>query len=250
MSTPHTPARLLMGNWKMNGSLATNQALVDDLLAGLSAQPTTNQVVVCAPYVYLPQLQSSLAGSSIEWGAQDVSAHDAGAYTGEVSAAMLSEFGCRWVLVGHSERRQYFSESSALAAAKVQQVVKHGMRPVLCIGETQAEHDAQQTEQILAQQLQPVLALGAQQLSGLVIAYEPVWAIGSGRSATPEYAQQVHEFLRQQLQQADCAHVPVLYGGSVNADNAADLFAQPAIDGALVGGASLQAQQFLRIVAA
>ena len=250
MSTKHKSSRLLMGNWKMNGSLASNQVLLDGLLQGLQQQPTEHQVVVCAPFVYLAQVQSLLADTPIAWGAQDVSAHDSGAYTGEVSAAMLQELGCRFVLVGHSERRQYFSESDALTAAKVQQVVAHSMRPVLCIGETQAQHDADQTQQVLAQQLAPVLALGAQQLSGLVIAYEPVWAIGSGRSASPEYAQQVHDFIRQQLQQAGCAATPILYGGSVNAENAADLFAQPAIGGALVGGASLQADSFLSIVAA
>jgi len=250
MSTKHKSSRLLMGNWKMNGSLASNQVLLDGLLQGLQQQPTEHQVVVCAPFVYLAQVQSLLADSPIAWGAQDVSAHDSGAYTGEVSAAMLKELGCSFVLVGHSERRQYFSESNALTAAKVHQVVGHGMRPVLCVGETQEQHDVDQTQQVLAQQLAPVLALGAQQLAGLVIAYEPVWAIGSGRSASPQYAQQVHDFIQQQLQQAGCASTPIVYGGSVNGDNAAELFAQPAIHGALVGGASLQADSFLSIVAA
>ena len=250
MSTQNKRTRLLMGNWKMNGSLASNQTLLTELLKGLQQQPTEHQVAVCVPYVYLAQVQSLLADSPIVWGAQDVSAHDGGAYTGEVSAAMLKEFGCRFVLVGHSERRQYFSESNTLIAAKVQQVVAHGMRPVLCVGETQAQYDAHQTQEVLAQQLAPVLALGAQQLSGLVVAYEPVWAIGSGQSASPEYAQRVHEFIRQQLQRVGCESVPIVYGGSVNADNAAKLFAQPNIQGALVGGASLQADSFLRIVAA
>jgi len=242
--------RLLMGNWKMNGSLASNQTLLAGLLEGLEQQPTNHQLVVFAPYVFLAQLQSLLTGSAIQWGAQDLSAHEQGAYTGEVSAAMVSEFGCQWVLVGHSERRQHFAESDALIAAKVAQALHHGLRPVLCVGETQAEYEAQQTEQVLARQLAPVLALGAGQLQGLVIAYEPVWAIGSGRSASPEYAGQVHAFIDAQLQQAGCAGVPVVYGGSVNGDNAGALFAQPRVDGALVGGASLSADEFLRIVAA
>src|SRR5690625_2683319 len=242
--------RLLMGNWKMNSSLASNQTLLKGILEGLDQQPTDHQLVVFAPYVFLAQLQSLLTGSAIQWGAQDLSAHEQGAYTGEVSATMLGEFGCQWVLVGHSERRQHFAEGDALTAAKVVRAVRHGLRPVLCVGETQAEHDAQQTEQVLARQLQPVLALGAEQLQGLVIAYEPVWAIGSGRSASPEYAGQVHEFIDTQLQQAGCEDVHVVYGGSVNGDNAGQLFAQPRVDGALVGGASLVADEFLRIVAA
>lgn len=249
MSSLSSTSRLLMGNWKMNGSLASNQALVNALLQGLGSADS-HQIVLCAPYVYLAQLQSLLADTPVQWGAQDVSVHESGAYTGEVSAAMLKDMGCQWVLVGHSERRQYFGETDALIAQKVQQVLQHQMRPVLCIGETQVQHDAGQTEQVLAHQLKAVLALGAAQLSSLVIAYEPVWAIGSGRSASPQYAQQVHEFIRQQLQQAGCQDIPLLYGGSVNGANASDLFAQPAIDGALVGGASLKADEFLRIVAA
>src|SRR5699024_4573010 len=193
--------------------LASNHVLLDGLLQGLQQQPTEHQVVVCAPLVYLAQVQSLMADSPLAGGAQDVSAHDSCAYTGEASAAMLTELSCSCVLGGHSSRRQFFSYSNALTAAKVHQVVGHGMRPVLCVGETQEQHDVDQTQQVLAQQLAPVLALGAQQLAGLVIAYEPVWAIGSGRSESHQYAQQVHDFNQQLLQKTGCDTTSIVYRG-------------------------------------
>lgn len=240
-------ARLVLGNWKMHGSLAENAALLDALRARAGAG--TCQMGVCVPFPYLAQAQSLLDGSAVSWGAQDVSVHDKGAYTGEVSAAMLKDFGCRWALAGHSERRAMHGETDELVAEKARTALAAGLTPVVCVGETLAEREGGNTLGVIERQLEPVLALGAQSLIHLVLAYEPVWAIGTGRTATPEQAQEVHGAIRVALRGLGVPQVRILYGGSVKAANAAELFAMPDIDGALVGGASLVADEFLRIAA-
>ncbi len=242
--------KLIAGNWKMNGGLAANEALVKAMLAGIG-QPAA-QVALCAPAPYLAQLQGLLDGSPIAWGSQDVSAHEQGAYTGEVSGAMLRDFGCRYAIVGHSERRQYHGETDAVVAQKAQRALSAGITPIVCVGETLAERESGQTEAVVKRQLAAVIHVVAHCTSEIVVAYEPVWAIGTGKTASPEQAQQVHAVLRQQIAAAT-AHperVQILYGGSMNAANAASLLAQPDIDGGLIGGASLKAADFLQIVAA
>lgn len=245
-----TIKKLIAGNWKMNGGLAANEALLRALLAGVG-QPSAD-VAVCAPAPYLAQLQGLLAGSPIDWGAQDMSAHEQGAYTGEVSAAMLRDFGCRYAIVGHSERRQYHGETDALVAAKAQRALAAGITPIVCVGETLVEREAEQTEAVVKRQLAAVIHAVAHCTSEIVVAYEPVWAIGTGKTATPEQAQQVHAVLRAQLAAAtgQPERVRILYGGSMNAANAASLLAQADIDGGLIGGASLKAPDFLQIIAA
>jgi triosephosphate isomerase len=238
-----------MGNWKMHGSLADNAALLDGLAAGAQRAGDV-QLAVCVPFPYLDQARRALAGTAISWGAQDVSVHDRGAYTGEVAASMLADFACSWVLCGHSERRALHGESSALVAAKAAAALGAGLTPVVCVGETLADRDAGDVECVIGDQLDPILALGADALSRMVLAYEPVWAIGTGRTATPEQAQAVHGFIRATLARQGAGQTRILYGGSVKAGNAAALFAQPDIDGALVGGASLVADEFLNIAAA
>ena len=245
-----TIKKLIAGNWKMNGGLAANEALLRALLAGVG-QPSAD-VAVCAPAPYLAQLQGLLAGSPIDWGAQDMSAHEQGAYTGEVSAAMLKDFGCRYAIVGHSERRQYHGETDAVVAAKAQRALAAGITPIVCVGETLVEREAEQTEAVVKRQLAAVIHAVAHCTSEIVVAYEPVWAIGTGKTATPEQAQQVHAVLRAQLAAATShpERVRILYGGSMNAANAASLLAQADIDGGLIGGASLKAPDFLQIIAA
>lgn len=243
--------KLIVGNWKMNGSLAANAALLQAIKQGL---PTGNKagVAVAAPAPYLAQVQAELAGTSIGVGAQDVSQHEQGAFTGEVSAIMLKEFGVRYALVGHSERRQYHGETDAVVAAKAQAALAKGITPIVCVGETLAEREAGQTEVVVKRQLAAVIHQVGPCVSELVVAYEPVWAIGTGKTASPEQAQQVHAVLRAQLAAASdkAARVPVLYGGSMNAGNAAQLLAQADIDGGLIGGAALKAPDFLTIIAA
>lgn len=236
--------RLVMGNWKMNGSLARNA----ELLTALRQTPLNPAVhmVVCAPFPYLSQVSQALAGSHISWGAQDVSQHKEGAYTGEVAPAMLTEFGCRWAIVGHSERRALHGETDELVAQKALAAYQAGITPVVCVGESLAQRDAGQVDAVIAKQLTPILAMGADVVKCLVVAYEPVWAIGTGRSASPDQAQAVHASIRAMLPTA-AQDIPLLYGGSVKADNAASLFGMTDIDGALVGGASLVAHDFLRI---
>jgi triosephosphate isomerase len=245
---PETRARLVLGNWKMHGSLAENAALLTALRAGAAAPSC--QIGVCVPFPYLAQAEQALRGGGVSWGAQDVSVHDKGAYTGEVSAAMLGDFGCRWALAGHSERRAYHGETDQAVADKARAALAGGLTPVVCVGETLAEREAEQTLDVIRRQLAPVLVLGAADVSRMVLAYEPVWAIGTGRTATPEQAQEVHAAIRQALTGVGAGQVQVLYGGSVKAANAASLFAMPDIDGALVGGAALVAEEFLRIAAA
>jgi triosephosphate isomerase len=243
--------KLIVGNWKMNGGLAANAALLKALKEGLP-QGNKAGVAVAVPAAYLAQAQAALEGSAIGVAAQDVSQHDAGAYTGELSAAMLQEFGVRYTLVGHSERRQYHGETDAVVALKAQAALARGVTPIVCVGETLAEREAGRTEEVVKRQLAAVIHQVGPCISELVVAYEPVWAIGTGKTATPEQAQQVHAVLRAQLaaasQQAD--RIALLYGGSMNAANAAQLLAQADIDGGLVGGASLKAPDFLTIIAA
>ncbi|MDE2397373.1 MAG: triose-phosphate isomerase [Burkholderiales bacterium] len=238
--------KLVVGNWKMHGSRPANAELLAALVA---ARPYGGDVAVCVPFVYIQETAATLAGSDLRWGAQDVSAHEQGAYTGEVSAAMLAECGCRYALVGHSERRAYHGESDALVAGKAQAALARGITPIVCVGETLEQRDAGETEAVVKRQLSVVIHQLAHCASEIVVAYEPVWAIGTGRTATPEQAQSVHALLRAQLQAATGhgERMRILYGGSVKADNAATLFAQPDIDGGLIGGASLKAADFIAI---
>ncbi|MES3011746.1 MAG: triose-phosphate isomerase [Pseudomonadota bacterium] len=248
MNNPHK--KLIAGNWKLNGSLAANDALVNALLAGMG-HPACD-VAVCVPSPYLAQLQSLVHGGALLLGAQDVSQHPSGAYTGEVSADMLRDFGVRYAIVGHSERRQYHGETDAVVAAKAQRALAAGITPIVCVGETLAERDAGETESVVKRQLAAVIHTNGHCISEIVVAYEPVWAIGTGKTASPEQAQQVHALLRAQLKAASpqAERIAILYGGSMNAGNAATLLAQPDIDGGLIGGASLKPADFLAIVAA
>jgi triosephosphate isomerase len=235
----------------MHGSLAENAALLAAVRAGAAALPSV-QVAVCVPFPYLQQAQQALAGSKVAWGAQNASQHAKGAYTGEVAAAMVCEFGCTYVIVGHSERRTLFGDDDATVAARFGAVQAAGLEPILCVGETLAEREAGQTAAVVRRQLGAVVAAhGAAALARAVVAYEPVWAIGTGRTATPEQAQAVHGDIRAQVAAAGGAPLAdglrILYGGSVKAGNAATLFAQPDIDGGLIGGASLVADEFLAI---
>lgn len=234
----------------MNGGLTANDALLTGILAGLGGAACDIAVAVPAPY--LAQVQAAVAGSVVAVAAQDVSQHETGAYTGEVSAAMLKDFGVRYALVGHSERRQYHGETDTVVAAKAQRALAAGITPIVCVGETLQEREAGQTEVAVKRQLAAVIHLNGHCISEVVVAYEPVWAIGTGRTASPEQAQAVHAVLRAQLSAASehADRIHLLYGGSMNAANAAQLLSQPDIDGGLVGGASLKASDFLQIIAA
>ncbi len=243
--------RLVAGNWKMNGSLAANRALLEAVVRGAQGGA---DCAVCVPYPYLEQASKLLAGSGVALGAQNLSEHASGAYTGEVSAAMLAEFGCRYVLAGHSERRQLFGESDAQVAAKFMAAQAAGLVPILCVGETLDEREAGGTEATVARQLDAVMAkAGVAALGKAVLAYEPVWAIGTGKTATPGEAQEVHAFLRGRVAAADAAvsqGLAILYGGSVKGSNAPAIFAKADVDGGLIGGASLVAEDFLAILKA
>jgi len=238
--------KLVVGNWKMNGGLAANAALMAAIAAGWSAPPG-RALAVCVPYPYLVQAQAALSSTPVAWGAQDVSEHASGAYTGEVSAGMLVEFGCRYAIVGHSERRQFFGDSDPIVAAKARAALAADIVPIACVGETAEERDAGATEAVVLRQLDAVLKAVGSDAPRMVVAYEPVWAIGTGRTATPEQAQSVHATLRARLARAGAADIAVLYGGSVKADNAKALFGMADIDGGLIGGASLKAGEFLAI---
>jgi len=242
--------KLVAGNWKMNGSLAANAALVAGIKEGLPA--AVCDVAVCVPAPYLAQVQGAVAGSAVALGAQDMSAHASGAYTGEVSASMLLEFGVQYVILGHSERRAYHGESDAAVAAKTVAALNAGLVPVVCVGETLEQREAGQTDEIVGGQLDVVLtALSVEDAARIVVAYEPVWAIGTGKTATPEMAQEVHAMLRARLgaKSAEAAaKVRILYGGSMKPDNAQQLLAMVDIDGGLIGGAALKATDFLAIV--
>ena len=243
-------SKLIVGNWKMNGGLSANQVLLDEIKAGLGA--VRCRAGVCVPAPYLAQVQLLLAGTPIALGAQDVSTHAAGAYTGEVSAGMLRDFGARYCIVGHSERRQYHRESEVDVALKAKQALACGITPIVCVGETLAQREAGETEAVVKRQLAAVIHENGHCISEIVVAYEPVWAIGTGRTATPEQAQEVHAVLRAQIKAATAHHerVAILYGGSMNAANAEQLLSQPDVDGGLIGGAALKAADFLTILRA
>lgn len=240
--------RWVIGNWKLNGNAASNAAL----LAACAGASGVSKLGVCVPFVYLHQAQAALAGSTVAWGCQDVSEHASGAYTGEISAAMLGEFGSALAIVGHSERRAHHAESSELVARKAVAAVAAGLRPVVCIGETLAQRESGDTKEVVLAQLAAVTARLAEvpRLKEMIVAYEPVWAIGTGKTASPEQAQEVHAAIRAHLASVGLADVPVLYGGSVKASNAAAIFSQQDIDGGLIGGASLVADEFLAIARA
>jgi len=245
--------KFIVGNWKMNGALSSNESLLKEVVGGL-AQMSTVDCAVCVPFPYLAQAQALLRGTSVGVGAQDVHQTNKGAYTGEVSASMLHDFGCTHVIVGHSERRNLYGESSQLVAEKFLAAQQSGLTPILCVGETLEQREAGTTEAVIAEQLAAVIKLcGPESLRTAVIAYEPVWAIGTGKTASPEQAQNVHSFIRKSVAGSDQEFgraLRILYGGSVNASNAAELFAMPDINGGLIGGASLVAKDFLAICGA
>ena len=245
--------KLVAGNWKMNGSLASNAHLLTALASGVvsSLKP---KLAVCVPYPYLAQASVALGGTTISVGAQDLSEHAQGAYTGEVSGSMLGDFACRYVLVGHSERRSFYGDSDAVVAAKFAAACAAGLIPILCVGETLTERDAGTTMQVITRQLDAVLVTsGVAAMAKAVIAYEPVWAIGTGKTASPEQAQLVHAQIRARIAKSDgeiAANLQILYGGSMKPSNAAELLRQPDIDGGLIGGAALVAEDFLAIAKA
>jgi triosephosphate isomerase len=244
---------LVAGNWKLNGSSAANAELAEGILAGMPPSDSV-KLLICPPYPYLGELAQMLAGTELSLGAQNVSEYESGAYTGEVSAGMLMDAGCEYAIVGHSERRAMMGESSDIVAAKFVAAISVGLKPILCVGETLEEREADQTQAIIDEQLNAVLeSAGVESFTTAVIAYEPVWAIGTGRTASPEQAQDVHRHIRAVMSARDegiASAIQILYGGSVKGDNAAGLFSMPDIDGGLIGGASLQAADFLAIAAA
>lgn len=241
---------MIAGNWKMNGTRASAEALLSGVVAGASSISRT-EVVVCPPFPFLFLGERLLAGSAVRLGAQNVCTKDGGAYTGEVSAAMLAEFGCRYVICGHSERREYYGETDEVIAEKLVACASQGMTPILCVGETLEQREQGATEEVIAGQIEGVVSrIGVEAFHQAEIAYEPVWAIGTGKTATPEQAQDVHAFIRQRIadrSQAIAGKVRILYGGSMKAANARELLSQPDIDGGLVGGASLVVEDFLAI---
>jgi triosephosphate isomerase len=251
-----TRQKYVAGNWKMHGSLATNQILLESIRSGICGQDSRVQVAVCVPYPYIAQTRSVLADTPVAWGAQDVSEYDQGAYTGEVSAAMLRDWDCQCVIIGHSERRTLFGDTDERVAAKTAAALKAGLQPIVCVGETLDEREAGITDTVVLRQLDAVLACcGTTALAQAkaVIAYEPVWAIGTGKTATSAQAQAVHAVLRGRIAEQDAAfatQVQIIYGGSVKPSNAAELFGQADIDGGLIGGAALSATDFLAICAA
>ena len=242
--------KLVVGNWKLNGSLAGNEALLKAVQAGVSAAKD-RICAVCVPYPYLAQMGTLLRGTAIAWGSQDVSRHEKGAYTGEVSGAMVAESGARFAIVGHSERRSMFGETDSIVADKFAAARKAGLTPIFCVGETLAEREAGITESVLARQVDALLAKqGVATLGEAVVAYEPVWAIGTGKTATSAQAEEAHAFIRARIAAQDAGvagRLPILYGGSVKGSNAAELFGMPNVDGGLVGGASLAAEDFIAI---
>lgn len=242
--------KLIAGNWKMNGSLAANASLLNGIKSGLGASRC--DVAVCVPAPYFSQCQFELADSGVAWGAQDMSMYESGAYTGEVSAGMLLDFACKYVILGHSERRTYHGETNDLVAKKTQLALKSNLIPIVCVGETLAQREAGQTDRIVGEQIDAVLrSIDANSLVHMVIAYEPVWAIGTGKTATPQMAQDVHAMIRAKFsakESAGASKMQILYGGSMKPDNARELLAMPDIDGGLIGGASLKAADFLEII--
>jgi triosephosphate isomerase len=246
-------SKVVVGNWKMNGGLVSNATLLEAIAKGAeSGAGDLCGVALCVPYPYLAQAAAALEASAVALGSQDVSEYVQGAYTGEVSASMLLEFGCRHAIVGHSERRTWFGDTNERVAQKADRAIDAGLTPIVCVGETLQERDQGRAEQIVSTQLDAVLQrIGAQKLASVILAYEPVWAIGTGRTATPEEAQAMHAMIREHVGQYDAqraATVKILYGGSVKPSNAASLFGCEDIDGGLIGGASLVADDFLGIV--
>jgi triosephosphate isomerase len=244
---------LVAGNWKMNGSRESIRTLLDGVKAGMGDVKSA-EVAVCAPAIYIPLVEELLSGSAVSWGGEDLSVHEAGAYTGEIAASMLNDFHCKYVIIGHSERRTYHGESDELVADKYETAMNAGLVPIFCIGETLDEREQGITNDVVARQIDAVInKLGVAALAKGVIAYEPVWAIGTGKTATPEQAQEVHAFIRGRIADSDATvadAVQILYGGSMNAGNASELLAQADIDGGLIGGASLKSDDFLAIAKA
>jgi len=240
------PEKLVVGNWKMNGDLAANGSLLGRL-ASEWRDTKGRTMVVCVPAPYLAQARDTLSGSAVKWGAQDVSEHARGAYTGDVGASMVADLGGTFAIVGHSERRLWHGESDALVGAKAKAALAAGLTPIACVGEALDERERGDTETVVRRELDALLGALGNDATGMVVAYEPIWAIGTGRTASPAEAQAVHATLRARLASGGAGNVPLLYGGSVKAANAAALLAMPDIDGALVGGASLDAEEFLRI---
>jgi triosephosphate isomerase len=241
--------KAVVGNWKLNGSLAGNESLLRALLREIP-RDTEVACAVCVPSPYLAQAQGLLTGSGIAWGAQDVSRFEKGAYTGDVSAGMVAEFGCRYAIVGHSERRTLFGDTDAIVVEKYARARAAKLTPIFCVGETLEERERNETERVLARQVDALLQAGSAQLDGGIVAYEPVWAIGTGRTATSAQAQEAHAFIRGRIaakERTVAQKLPILYGGSVKSSNAAELFAMPDVDGGLVGGASLVAEDFTGI---
>jgi triosephosphate isomerase (TIM) len=242
--------RLVVGNWKMHGAVDANRVLLAGILRE-ARRAAGAEIAVCVPFPYLSQVAAMLAGTEVAWGAQNVSEHASGAYTGEVSAAMLKEFDCRFVLVGHSERRALYGETDAVVAAKFQAACSAGLTPILCVGERLEDRERGATAEVVLRQLEAVLdRSGPEQLAKAVLAYEPVWAIGTGKTASPAEAEEVHALLRARIAKADAGvavGMTILYGGSVKGSNAGELFAMPDIDGGLIGGASLKADEFIQI---
>jgi len=244
---------LVAGNWKMNGSRASIRELLDGVKAGMG-EVKVAEVAVCSPHIFLCDVQQQLEGSAVAWGGQDISVHESGAYTGETAGSMLAEFGCKYVIIGHSERRTYHGETDQVVAEKFVAARKAGLVPILCIGETLEERESGITEDVVGRQVDAVIAhCGVEMLGEGVIAYEPVWAIGTGKTASPAQAQEVHAFIRGRVAEANAAvaeGLRILYGGSMNPGNAAQLLGQPDIDGGLIGGASLKAADFLAVATA
>lgn len=242
--------KMVAGNWKMHGSLVDNKLLLDEVVAGVNGLKEVH-LAVCVPYPYLPSVQDTLRSTNITWGAQNVSQYEKGAYTGEISTSMLKDFGCRYVIVGHSERRTLFGENNTIVAEKYLAAQRAGITPILCVGETLEQREAGTTEQVIEDQLTAVVRLaGIESLGKAVVAYEPVWAIGTGKTASPQQAQDVHSFIRTGIAKENASiarKLAILYGGSVKANNAPELFAMPDIDGGLIGGASLIASEFIAI---
>ena len=253
MSPPDSniiPPKLIVANWKMHGSLAVNQALIEGYLEGLAVLPQTD-VVVCVPYPYLAQAQSLLSSSRIGWGAQNLAKFEQGAYTGEVAASMLRDFGAQYVIIGHSERSTAYCESDENIAEKMMVAKRHGLKPILCVGETLLEREAGVMERVVGRQLETIIRLfGGEAFADAIVSYEPIWAIGTGLAATAEQAVAMHQFIRESVANADksaSASLKILYGGSVNPQNAVQLLNQKEIDGALIGRCSLDVGQFIKI---
>lgn len=242
--------KLVVGNWKMNGSRAKNKSLLEDVVAGVRDLRNADYVV-CVPYPYLCQAQSLLEGTNVAWGAQNLCATEDGALTGAVSPLMLVDYGCTYVIIGHSERRIQFHETDDTAATRFNAALKAGLTPVFCMGESKEERESDWTEYVVGRQLDSIIRrFGAGLLAKAVLAYEPLWAVGTGNPATPEQAQQVHAFIRERIARCNAEvaeNVRILYGGSVKPANAAQLFAMPDVDGGLIGGASLKAEEFVPI---